>query len=205
MSRIKKVKKIYWICAATVLAAAVLVSGYFIHTGLKIKTQDPVSSSQIPAQNSNNTAQNASQDKDNYQLIISKINITTQISINADGNNKDEYNKALENGVAHLKGSALPGKSGNVFIFGHSSYYEDRPGNYKQIFAKLNDLVPGDIIEIQSRNARYIYKILDKKIVEPNDVSIANQNYNLKQITLMTCWPVGSTAQRLVVVGELVE
>ena len=189
--------------AIIILGAAVLVSAYFVYVGLQSKNTIAVDDI-VPTQIPNPTPQSVSK-SESHQLLIEKINVSVPIIINTDGNNKEEYDKALENGIAHLKGSALPGKNGNVFIFGHSSYYPEKPGNYKQVFAKLNDLVPGDIFEIQSVDARYIYKILNKKIVEPNDVSVANQNNALKQITLMTCWPVGSTAQRLVVVGELVE
>lgn len=140
-----------------------------------------------------------------YQLLIDKIGVEASININTDGNNQAKYDKALESGVAHLKGSALPGSSGNVFIFGHSSYYANKPGNYKQVFAKLNDLGIGDLITIRSQSVSYVYKISNKRTVKASDVSVADQNFALKQITLMTCWPIGSTAERLVAVGELVE
>lgn len=42
----------------------------------------------------------------------------------------------------------------------------------------------------------------DKRVVASSDVEVADQNYRLKQITLMTCWPINSTAKRLIVVGE---
>jgi len=205
MNRIRRIKKYYRISAAAILAAAVLVSAYFVYAGFKVKDDPKAADTSNTKPTPSKTAQSGDKTEENYQLVINKINTSAPILINVDGNNKDAYNKALENGVAHLKGSALPGRSGNVFIFGHSSYYENQPGNYKQVFAKLNDLAPGDIIEIQANSTRFVYKVLDKKIIEPNDVSVANQNYNLKQLTLMTCWPVGSTAQRLVIIGELVE
>lgn len=141
----------------------------------------------------------------NYVLNIPKLNLSAPIIINVDGNNKDAYNKALEGGVAHLLGSALPGKAGNPFIFGHSSYYAWKPGDYKQVFKNLNDLETGDDIAITTNLATYNYKVVDKEIVQPDDVSVANQNYSEKKLTLMTCWPVGSDAERLVVIGFLQE
>jgi len=188
-----------------ILLAAVVITSYFVDSGLKAKDNSAEDSSQ------NNSLSNTQQDADNnatplsYNLLLTKIGVSVPIITNVDGNNQEEYNKALENGVAQLRGSALPGKNGNSFIFGHSSYYENKPGNYKQIFAELNDLIPGDLIEVQSGEANFVYRITNKKVVEPSDVSVAAQNVDLTQITLMTCWPIGSTAQRLIVVGELIQ
>lgn len=140
-----------------------------------------------------------------YILKIGKINLSAPIIINVDGNDKVAYNKALEGGVAHLMGSALPGKVGNSFIFGHSSYYAWKPGNYKEIFEDLNNVEVGDTIIISSNSSTYNYKVSDKQVVNSDDVAVADQNYNEKKLTLMTCWPIGSDAKRLVTVGLLQE
>lgn len=143
--------------------------------------------------------------EDSYNLIIEKINISAPIIINVDGNNQLEYDKSLENGVAHLKGSSLPGKPGNPFIFGHSSYYAWKPGNYKEIFKDLYDLEAPDQIIISSNLSRYIYEVVDKKIVMPDEVEVASQNYTEKKLTLMTCWPIGTDSKRLVIIANLKE
>lgn len=140
-----------------------------------------------------------------YVLKIDKINLSAPIIINVDGNNKETYNQALEGGVAHLLGSALPGKEGNPFIFGHSSYYAWKPGGYKEIFKNLNDVEVGDTVVISSNLYNYLYEVSDKKIVSPNEVSVADQNYKEKKITLMTCWPIGQDTERLVIVALLQE
>lgn len=143
--------------------------------------------------------------EENFVLKIDKINLSAPIIINVDGNDKEAYNKALENGVAHLKGSAIPGKAGNPFIFGHSSYYAWKPGDYKEIFKNLNNVEIGDIITVSSSSSTYNYKVISKEIVTPDNVAVANQNYAEKKLTLMTCWPIGSDAKRLVIVGMLEE
>lgn len=152
-----------------------------------------------------NTPPTSTPTENNYVLKIDKLNLSAPIIPNVDGNDKDGYDKALESGIAHLQGSALPGKAGNTFIFGHSSYYAWKPGSYKEIFKNLNDLETGDIITINSNALTYNYKVSDKKTVNPNDVAVADQNFSEKKLTLMTCWPIGSTAQRLVVVALLQE
>jgi LPXTG-site transpeptidase (sortase) family protein len=198
MDRIYKAKIIYKIVAVVLLSCAIGYSAFLIHKGIEAKNQPVVL---IAEERKPDIAE---RQRDEFQLVIGKIGITSPITIDVDGANKQEYNSALQNGVAHLKGSALPGRFGNTFIFGHSSYYRDDPGEYKEIFAELNQMINGDLVEIHYGDNRYIYKIIGKKIVDPNDVYVANQNHTLKQLTLMTCWPIGTTDQRLVVVSELV-
>lgn len=201
---LRRIKKIYKISAVAILLLALLITGYFVKLGLDEKSKQ-IPEVQSSQQSSLQSSANDANLLEGYNLLIPKISVTAPIIINVDGNNKDEYNKALENGVAQLKGSALPGRNGNAFVFGHSSYLADKPGNYKEIFKNMNDLNPGDLFEVQSKSARYVYRITNKKVVEPNDVSVAEQNVSIKQMTLMTCWPVGTTKQRMIVVGELVE
>jgi sortase (surface protein transpeptidase) len=50
----------------------------------------------------------------------------------------------LQDGVVHYPGTARPGKPGNFFLTGHSSYYPWAPGAYKSVFARLHDLNVGD-------------------------------------------------------------
>ena len=143
--------------------------------------------------------------EDSYTLTINKTNITAPIIVNVDGNNKEAYDKSLESGVAQLNGTALPGKAGNTFIFGHSSFYTWKPGEYKKIFKDLNNLETGDEIIINSNVSRYIYRVSDKQIVMPDRVDVVDQNYSEKKLTLMTCWPIGSSEKRLVVIAMLTE
>lgn len=61
---------------------------------------------------------------------------------------KKRYFKILERGVAHYQNTSLPGENGNVVIFGHSNFYSNAQGEYKQIFAQLNKLQRGDKIKL---------------------------------------------------------
>ncbi len=135
-----------------------------------------------------------------FSLTIKKINVKTPIITGVDPSNKDGYNEALKSGVVHMDGTALPGKnSGNIFIFGHSSALEK--GNYDKIFAKLNDLNNKDQILLSYLGKSYNYYVVDKKIVEKTDLSVLNQSTE-ERLTLMTCWPIGTDKQRLVVIAK---
>lgn len=138
----------------------------------------------------------------NYSLKIEKLGIDTPIVIDVNGNNEEEYNKSLENGVAHMQGTAKPGEDGNIVIFGHSSQSPKYLGSYGEIFAGLDNLENGDEIKIVDNNEKeIIYKVSAKDIVLPSDISVLDQN-NKNRLTLLTCWPVGSNEKRLVVTAN---
>lgn len=116
-----------------------------------------------------------------------------------------DIQKALRDGVVHYPGTANPGEFGNAFITGHSSYYPWDDGRYKDVFAALHNLEKGDEYYIFHKGKKYKYVITEIKVVPPSDVSVLDQNYNHKESTLMTCTPVGTAKNRLILKAEQVE
>ena len=117
----------------------------------------------------------------------------------------DIFMKELENWIIRYPGSAKPGNEWNSFIFGHSSNLPWMKWDYNDVFAKLDNLVFGDEVIAYYWQEKYTYKIREKKVIKPGDVSILKQDPNKTKITLMTCRPIGTTINRLVVIWELVE
>lgn len=112
--------------------------------------------------------------------------------------------------LGHYKGTALPDKPGNMFIYGHSvlpMFYN--PRNYKSIFSTLGDLRTGDEILVGYNNIEYKYKVESKVIMDPIKVDPSAQfkpaYLNESTITLMTCWPAGTKSKRLMVYGTRVD
>jgi len=120
---------------------------------------------------------------------------------NVDGTEKAIYNKALQSGVAHYKGTALPEQNSNIFIFGHSSSVLGI-GPYANIFANLNELDKGDTIVIYYKEQEFHYIVFEKKIIGNDDLSVLEPTKK-EQLTLMTCWPIGSKAKRLIIKSYL--
>lgn len=116
----------------------------------------------------------------------------------------DIFMKELESGVVRYPGSAKPGNPGNAFIFGHSSNFPWLEGEYNDVFALLDNVVYGDEIVVYYGQEKYTYKIYEKRVIKPGDVSVLKKNTDISEITLMTCWPIGTDLNRLVVIGELV-
>ena len=131
----------------------------------------------------------------NNHLVIPKIGVDSPVAWDVSDENTLD---ALEKGVAHYQGTALPGEIGNVFITGHSSYYLWAGGSYKQIFALLDKLEAGDRIYVNYQNQVFAYEVTGKKVVKPEDLSVLDQG-DQKTLTLMTCVPVGTNLNRLIV------
>lgn len=135
-----------------------------------------------------------------FSIEIHKLGIEVPVIPNVDGKDEGMYNKALEEGVAHYLNTALPDSGSNIVIFGHSSTILGK-GEYSEVFAGLNDLKVGDRVTLSLNNTSYPYNVTEKKIVAANDTSVLSGTED-EQLTLLTCWPVGTDAKRLVVIAK---
>ncbi len=133
-----------------------------------------------------------------YRLTVPKLGITAPVILNVSGADEKLYFQSLEHGVAHYAGTNLPGEVGNSVIFGHSSYYKNKPGDYKEIFKTLDRLTQGDSIVISYGRKTWHYKVSDSKVVAPDDLSVIERT-DSKTLTLITCWPPGTIEKRYVV------
>lgn len=118
---------------------------------------------------------------------------------------EDIFMKELVNGIVRYPWSARPWEVGNSFIFGHSSNFPWLEWKYNDVFALMDHLEFWDKIITYYWQTKYVYKIKEKKVIRPGDTSVLKRNNNISEITLMTCRPVGTTLNRMVVVWELVE
>jgi len=128
------------------------------------------------------------------------VDTRKQISIN---NLEDIFMNELQKGVIRYPGTAYPGEEGNAFIFGHSSNYPWIKGDYNDAFALLDNVVFGDDIIVYYKQKKYTYTVTEKKIVKPGDVQILQRQEGKKELSLMTCWPVGTTLNRMIVIAEI--
>lgn len=132
--------------------------------------------------------------KNNY-LIIPSIGVSAPVIWDSPINN---IINDLKNGLAHYAGTAKPGENGNVFITGHSSNYWWDTGQFKQIFALLDKIKLEDRIYINYNNQPYVYLVESIKVVKPSQIEVLNPSDH-SIVTLMTCTPVGTTVNRLIV------
>ncbi|MDZ4244025.1 MAG: sortase [Candidatus Doudnabacteria bacterium] len=139
-------------------------------------------------------------------LLIQTLQIRAPI-IYVDEISEDLFQQALQHGVVHFPGTALPGHLGNVYIFGHSSDNLWAKGDYKTVFAVLPEIKIDDLIEISDPEGyKFVYKVKETKVVAPNEVQYLDQRNNeYKLLTLQTSYPVGTAFKRFIVIAELVE
>lgn len=116
----------------------------------------------------------------------------------------------LNGSLIQYPGTAEPGDAGAPVIFGHSvlpQFYnpsQKNPRRYVSIFTKIMSLKTGDDIFVTKDNVKYHYRVREKDEVDPEDVYILTQNYDHKDLKLVTCTPPGTYLRRGVVVAELV-
>lgn len=109
----------------------------------------------------------------------------------------------LKKGPGHYPGTALPGQIGNFVVSGHRT-------TYLAPFNRIDQLKRDDEIIIDAAEARYTYRVTSKDIVEPDEVDVLSPVPGKPDakptrafITLSTCHPEYSAAQRLIVSGVL--
>lgn len=145
------------------------------------------------------------------RIIIPKIgkNIPlVEVTESLIGNEKelnDIFMKDLENGVVRYPSSVKPGEDGNTFIFWHSSNFPWIKWNYNEVFALMDKLSYGDEIIVYYEQKKYVYVIREKHVIDPKNVGVIKKSDLKPRLTLMTCWPIGTTLNRLIVAAELVE
>jgi sortase A len=97
----------------------------------------------------------------------------------------------LNRAVGHIDHTATPGATGNTGIAGHRDGF----------FRGLKDIVPGDVIELETLGMKEVYRVERTWVVDPTDVSVLAPTPTTS-ITLVTCYPfyfVGSAPQRYIV------
>lgn len=140
------------------------------------------------------------------RLIIPKINVDVPV-IYGVGNDYTSQMDAMQNGVAQFAipgASSHPGQVGNTVLSGHSSNDLLDPGDYKFIFAQLEKLAVGDSIYTHYEGKRYTYTITKKEVVKPTEVGKLVYATDKPVLTLITCTPLGTAIDRLLVTAEQV-
>lgn len=129
------------------------------------------------------------------RLVIPKIGVEAPISWNTTDSN---LNETLLLGIAHSAGTALPGERGNIFLIGHSSYYSWVKSDYKNVFTLLDQLNTGDKLYIQYASTVFTYQVSDSIVVSSGETWVMDQGLG-NNLSLMTCVPVGTNLNRLIV------
>jgi sortase A len=126
------------------------------------------------------------------QLIIPKIGVDLVV---VEGVTKDD----LKKGPGHFRETPMPGQLGNAALAGHRT-------TYGAPFGELDELVPGDPIEVITPAGRFTYAVTETIIVEPSEYAAVVPTVDPTKATLVltTCHPEYTSDQRMVVRAALV-
>lgn len=140
-----------------------------------------------------------------FSLIIPKIGVNAAVIPAVNPADPGQYLEALKKGVAHASTSYFPNENGTVYLFSHSTNYDWFVKDLNAVFYLLKNLGTNDLVVVYYKNKQYVYKITDKRVVEPTEVAYLIPHPGHRNLILQTCWPVGSTRQRLLIFANLVE
>ncbi|MGE5594617.1 MAG: sortase, partial [Hyphomicrobiales bacterium] len=98
----------------------------------------------------------------------------------------------------HHLDSARPGQPGNMVLTGHVSVAD--PDNLA-VFSTLDNVQPGDVVDVYAGERLYQYRVTDIRVVSPNATRLLRSDHR-SLVTLITC--THDLRHRLVVTGELI-
>jgi sortase A len=124
------------------------------------------------------------------EIIIKKIDVDWAV---VEGVQLTDIAK----GPGHYPGTPLPGQIGNAAIAGHRT-------THGAPFFRVNELQPGDLIVVKTLAGSFTYKVDQKPFaVDPTDYAVV-ANTPDAELTLTSCNPRYSAAQRIVIKAKLV-
>lgn len=103
----------------------------------------------------------------------------------------------LSKAIGHIPGTAGLGQPGNCALAGHRNY------TFGRYFNRLDEVNTGDIISITTKKAEYKYKVYEKLVVKPEDVSVIKGGKDDTILTLITCTPIYVATHRLILHARL--
>jgi len=107
-----------------------------------------------------------------------------------------KFSTTLRRAAGHIRGTGLPGHSGNIGIAGHRD----------TLFRPLQNIRQDDVIMLTTLQGEYRYRVVSTKIVKPSDVDVLSPD-GQEILTLVTCYPfyfVGPSPDRFIVRAERV-
>lgn len=146
------------------------------------------------------TAQQDTADEGESRIIIPTISVNAPIIMPAN-TSLAVLNDALPQGVVHYPPSAMPGRKGNVLLFGHSTGFKVVHNQNYAVFNRLQELEAGNIIRLRAGAREYWYRVLSVSVKKAEEAVIVFDT-DRRLLTLSTCRVFGAKEDRFVVEAE---
>ncbi|MBI5405936.1 sortase [Candidatus Kaiserbacteria bacterium] len=138
------------------------------------------------------------------KIEISAIGLSAAV-VNPTTTAIDALDRELLSGAVRYPTSALLGETGNVVLFGHSSYLPVVKNQAYKTFNGIQKLVAGDAIIVYASGAAYTYRVQSVAKESANDNTAIPLSTGGKVLTLVTCDSFGKKTDRFVVTADFVE
>jgi len=129
------------------------------------------------------------------RLLIPKIGVDIAV---VEGVNEKS---ALSRGAWLIPNTSTPDKGSNTVLSAHRFRYVPP---HSETFYLLDKLTVGDTLQVFWEGREYRYRVFASKVVSAEATDVLNGTPN-SSLTLVTCSPLFSTKERLIVSGELME
>lgn len=195
MERIIAKKWSFLAAFAFIFIASVFILGQFGLLPEKISAE--VAETVIPVAKSPSVAEFPA------KIEIPKINLST-IVVNPTTTDIIVLDKELLKGAVRYPTSAKLGETGNVVLFGHSSYLPVVGNKAYKAFNEIQKLAPGDAVTVYSSDTAYTYRVrgVEKEKADNNTAILLSVDG--KVLTLVTCNSFGAKEDRFVVTADFV-
>ncbi|WP_449279282.1 class C sortase [Leucobacter sp. GX0328] len=106
----------------------------------------------------------------------------------------------LGTGVGHLEGTSLP--VGGIGTRSVLTAHRGLPS--ARLFTDLNHAKAGDTFTVSVLDQVLTYRVIETRVIEPEDTESIRAQADRDLVTLVTCTPLGLNTQRIIVTGERV-
>lgn len=138
------------------------------------------------------------------KIEIPKIGLST-IIVNPTTVDIVALDKELLKGAVRYPTSAKLGETGNIVLFGHSSYLPVVGNKAYKAFNEIQKLVAGDVVTVYSSDTAYTYEVKSVAKEKADNNTAIPLSVTGRILTLVTCNSFGAKEDRFVVTAELVE
>jgi LPXTG-site transpeptidase (sortase) family protein len=138
------------------------------------------------------------------KIEIAKINLSTIVS-NPAAADTATLDKELLKGAVRYPTSARLNETGNVVLFGHSSYLPVVLNQAYKTFNEIQKLKAGDVVTVYASLTAYTYRVRSVTKESVSDAQGIPLEVSGRVLTLVTCNSFGTKEDRFVVVADFVD
>ena len=134
------------------------------------------------------------------KLVIPDIGVEMPAIVTGKEYKEEDAYSAMDRGAWLYTQTSTPDAGGNTVLTGHRFKY--MPPHSNTLYS-LDKIQKGDDILVYWKGREYIYRVNNSKVIEPTDLSVLEPT-DTPTLTIITCTPLFSTAQRLVVTADFI-